>query len=397
MHEPNLETIDEREAPLHMPLLVIGAGPYGLATAAYAKRAGIEELVVGKPMAFWHESMPTGMFLRSGPDWHLDAAGKHTLRAYLKERGIEPSEVDPLPVGLFIDYAEWFQKKAGVEVLPDLVRKLSKPNSHFEATLESGRRVTATTVVAAPGITHFAVIPEWVKQCLSPERWSHTCHLVRLYKLRGKRCLIVGGRQSAFEWGALLAEEGAEEIHIVYRHDPPAFSVSDWSFVDDLMELTLTVPGWFHNLPAEERETIAKRFWAEGRLKLEPWLTPRLDKPSVHRWPHASVTACQEAPDGEVKVELSNGTRLVVDYVILATGYKADMTKVPYLSGVIDRLKLTDGFPILDEHFQSSLEGLFITGFPATRDFGPFFGFVRGCPVAATLTIAGVTKALNHT
>ena len=396
MHEPNLESIDERDAPLHTPLLVIGAGPYGLATAAYAKRAGIEELVVGKPMAFWHESMPTGMFLRSGPNWHLDAAGKHTLMAYLEDRGIESSEVDPLPVGLFIDYAEWFQKKAGVEVLPDLVRKLSKPNSHFEATLESGRRVTARTVVAAPGITHFTVIPEWVQQCLSPERWSHTCHLVQLDKLRGKRCLIVGGRQSAFEWGALLAEGGAEEIHIVYRHDPPAFSVADWSFVDNLMELTLTVPSWFQNLPTEEREAIAKRFWAEGRLKLEPWLTPRLDKPSVHRWPHASVTACQEVSGREVEVELSNGTRLVVDYVILATGYKADMTKVPYLTGVIDRLELADGFPILDEHFQSSLEGLFITGFLATRDFGPFFGFVRGCTVAATLATAGLTKVLNQ-
>ena len=333
MHESNLEAIDEQEAPLHTPLLVIGAGPYGLATAAYAKRAGIEELVVGKPMAFWHESMPTGMFLRSGPNWHLDAAGKHTLMAYLEDRGIESSEVDPLPVGLFIDYAEWFQKKSGVKVLPDLVRKLSKPNSHFEATLESGRRVTARTVVAAPGTTHFTVIPEWVQQCLSPERWSHTCHLVQFDDLRGKRCLIIGGRQSAFERSALLADEDAEEVHIVYRHDTPAFSVSDWSFVDELMELTLTVPGWFHNLPAEEREAIGKRFWAEGRLKLEPWLTPRLDKPSVHSWPHASVTACREVPGGEVKVELSNGTRLVVDYVILATGYKADMMKVPYLSG----------------------------------------------------------------
>jgi hypothetical protein len=108
------------------------------------------------------------------------------------------------------------------------------------------------------------------------------------------------------------------------------------------------------------------------------------------------VIACQEVPGGVVKVELSNGTRLAVDYVILATGYKADMTKVPYLSGVIDRFKLTDGFPILDEHFQSSLEGLFITGFPATRDLGPFFGFVRGCPVAAALTTAGLTKVLNQ-
>jgi len=209
--------------------------------------------------------------------------------------------------------------------------------------------------------------------------------------------LIIGGRQSAFEWGALLADEGAEEVHIVYRHDTPAFSESDWSFVDELMNLTLKVPGWFHNLPANEREAIARRFWAEGRLKLEPWLTPRLDKPSVHRWPHASVAACREDPGGEINIELSGGTRLAVDYVILATGYKADITKVPYLAGVIDRLELADGFPILDEHFQSSLEGLFITGFLATRDFGPFLGFVRGCPVAATLITAGLTKVLNQT
>ena len=97
---------DDREIRAHVPLLVIGAGPYGLATAACAKRAGIEQIVIGKPMAFWRENMPTGMFLRSGPDWHLDAAGVHTFMAYLDERGIDPSEVDPIPVALFLDYVD---------------------------------------------------------------------------------------------------------------------------------------------------------------------------------------------------------------------------------------------------------------------------------------------------
>jgi threonine dehydrogenase-like Zn-dependent dehydrogenase len=40
-------TVGEREDRFHTPLLVIGAGPYGLATAACAKRAGIEVLLVG--------------------------------------------------------------------------------------------------------------------------------------------------------------------------------------------------------------------------------------------------------------------------------------------------------------------------------------------------------------
>jgi cation diffusion facilitator CzcD-associated flavoprotein CzcO len=251
-------------------------------------------------------------------------------------------------------------------------------------------------VVAAPGISHFTVIPEWVERSLSPGRWTHTCHLVRFDQLRGKRVLIVGGRQSAFEWAALLADGDAAEIHVVYRHYTPEFAASDWHFVDPLMDLTATVPGWFRNLPSEEREAIAKRFWAEGRLKLEPWLTPRLEKPSVHRWPNTSVTACEEVPDGEIEALLSTGERLAVDHVVLATGYKPDMREVPYLSGVIDRMELADGFPVLDDHFQSSVPGLFVTGFPATRDFGPFFGFVRGCPVAATLTTAGLAEALDR-
>src|SRR5215210_2325268 len=393
MHTSKPEAADDGQTRTHVPLLVIGAGPYGLATAGCAKRAGIEQLVVGKPMAFWRDNMPAGMFLRSGPDWHLDAAGVTTFLAYLEERGIDPSDVDPIPVALFLDYVDWFEEKAGIDVLPELVSELSKPDGRFEATLESGQSVTADVVVAAPGISNFTVVPEWVEQSLSPERWTHTCDLVRFDQLKGKRVLILGGRQSAFEWATLLADGDAEEIHVVYRHETPEFTASDWSFVDGLIDLTATVPGWFRHLSAEEQGAVTRRFWAEGRLKLEPWLTPRLDKPSVHRWPLASVTTCRELSD-RIEVGLSDGTRLVVDHVVLATGYKPDMREVPYLSGVVDNMELADGFPVLDEHFQSSVPGLFVTGFPATRDFGPFFGFVRGCPVAATLTTAGLKEAL---
>ena len=57
------------------------------------------------------------------------------------------------------------------------------------------------------------------------------------------------------------------------------------------------------------------------------------------------------------------------------------------ICGVLDSVALADGFPMLDEHFQTTLDGLYITGYSATRDFGPFFGFVKGSPAAATLIV----------
>src|SRR5579864_8530895 len=53
-------------------LLIIGAGPYGLSAAAYAKHLGIDYAIAGKPMEFWRTRMPKGMLLRSGSTWQLD-------------------------------------------------------------------------------------------------------------------------------------------------------------------------------------------------------------------------------------------------------------------------------------------------------------------------------------
>ena len=50
--------------------------------------------------------------------------------------------------------------------------------------------------------------------------------------------------------------------------------------------------------------------------------------------------------------------------------------------GVGDR-----GLPRLVRGFETSLTGLFMTGFVSTRDFGPFFGFTKGCPAAGRIAV----------
>jgi FAD-dependent urate hydroxylase len=367
-------------------LLVIGAGPYALSTAALAREHGIDTVTVGRPMGFWRRHMPTGMLLRSGPDWHLDARGVHTLEAYLEERAIDPADVDPLPIGLFLDYAEWFRRAKGIGVREDLVVDLTKPDDRFEAVLESGERIGADAVVAAPGIRNFTNLPAWANS-VPAERAAHTCDLVRFEDLSGARVMIVGGRQSAYEWAALLLEHGAARVDLVHRHDVPRFERVSWRFVDAYMETTLRVPGWWRSLPKAEQDAITRRFWEVGRLTLEYWLTPRLASPAIHRWPGTEVVRAEPTAAGDLTVRLSNGDDLHVDQVIFACGYRADLARVPYLAGVLDRVEVADGFPALDDAFGTSLPGLYLPGFAATRDFGPFFGFVKGTSAAATLIV----------
>ena len=84
---------------------------------------------------------------------------------------------------------------------------------------------------------------------------------------------------------------------------------------------------------------------------------------------------------------LTDGDELTVDRVVFASGYRAELGSVPYLAGVVDRVSVTDGFPDLSPGFETTLPGLYVTGFASTRDFGPFYGFTKGCPSSGRLVV----------
>src|SRR3954454_5580427 len=212
-------------------LLVIGPGPYGLAVSAHARHHGIDTITLGTSMGFWRDHMPAGMFLRSGPDWHLDVAGEHTFEAFLVERDMVPADVDPIPISVYLDYSDWFASEKGLAVDDVPGERLTRADDRCVAELEDGEAIEVDAVVAAPGIARFAVLPLWAT-ALPSHRWAHTVDLVAFDQLSGSRCLIVGGRQSAYEWAALLCDHGAERIDVVHRQDVPRFAPADWSFVD---------------------------------------------------------------------------------------------------------------------------------------------------------------------
>lgn len=373
----------------HLPLLIIGAGPYGLALAAYAKQKNIEYKVLGKMMDFWKSNMPNGMLLRSACDWHYDPCDQDTFERYLETKNLKPVDVEPIALDVYLGYVEWFVKQKELEILPTWVEQLNYvpgTSPFFEAVLQDGRTLTTKNVVLALGFRYFKNVPEPYSALFPPGRFAHTCDLVDLAPLKGKRLLIIGGRQSAFEWAALLNEAGAETVNLSYRHPTPAFQPSDWSWVNPIVEAIVDNPSWFRRLTEEEKAQVNQRLWAEGRLKLEPWLGARIAKAEIKIFPESHITGCRELSNYELEVSL-NGTTVVVDQIILATGYKVNIEKVPLLTrgNILARLETRNGFPALDEHFQSNLPGLFFTSMCATQDFGPFFAFTAGVRASAKL------------
>jgi len=374
---------------LETDLLIIGAGPFGLAIAAQAAHAEIDYLIVGKPMEFWRGHMPKGMYLRSACDWHLDPQNKDTIEKFLETLGKTSHDVEPLSLDFYLSYVDWFQQQKNIQPLPVYIRQLdhSSANNTFIATTVDAGTIRARRVALAPGFKHFTNVPDDLKNRLPAGRFLHTCEFADFSNSAGQRYLIIGGRQSAYEWAALLVEAGAAAIHVAHRHESPAFEEADWSWVNTLVDNMIENPNWFRNLSQQEKDQVAHRLWAEGRLKLEPWLGPRLQNDRVHVWPRTEVVSCSEQEDGALQVKLNNGETVVVGQIILATGYKVNIAQLPVLASgnILAALKTRNGFPELDDHFETSVPGLFITSMPAAQDFGPFFGFTIAVRASAQL------------
>lgn len=367
--------------------------------------------------------MPRGMFLRSACDWHYDPFDEDTIERWVETQGLRPRDVEPLALDFYLGYPEWFRKQKGIEVHPARVARLDHvddgagagpppegprpegprpagprtPSSpvRFRATLQNGGAITATHVALALGFASFANVPEPFAGMFPPGRLAHTCDLVDFSTLRGRRVLILGGRQSAFEFGALIHEEGAEAVHISHRHPTPAFTTSDWSWVNPLVDAMAENPRWFRDLGPADREDLTRRQWAEGRMKLEPWLAARIEKDSIHLHPESTPTECAVRDDGALDVTLSTGARVRADQVLLATGYQVDVARIPMLASgnILSRLETRNRYPSLDEAMQSNLPGLHFTSMCATQDFSPFFGFTVAVRTSARLIGDAVRRA----
>ena len=381
-----------------LDVIIIGAGPYGLAASAHLREAGANVRVLGSPMSFWIRQMPKGMFLRSPYDAsHIgDPSGMLALDAFERAQGRRLER--PIPLSDFIAYGRWFQERGAPDVDPRHVAlvDLDAEGSGFNVTVEDGERIESRRIVVAAGISAFASRPATFDD-ISPELATHSSEHDDLSRFAGRRVAVIGGGQSAMESAALLHECGADvevitrapSMHWVGRAPRGGligrllFDRTDVgpAFISHLV----AHPMLLRRLPPAIQRESTRRALAPGASL---WLGPRLNDVKISF--RTRVIAATRR-DGQCELRLDDATARTFDHVILATGYRVDLRRYSFLSPtLLARVRCVSGLPVLGDGLESSVRGLHFLGAPAMHSFGPLLRFVAGTTFAARELARGV-------
>lgn len=385
------------------PVAVIGAGPFGLSTAAHLRARGIPVRVFGEPMVSWRAHMPEGMLLKSTPAAsNIDAPQPgHNLVDYCDAAGIRRlvTDEDIVPVETFVAYGEWFRQK----LVPDLerVRVVSvdrRGSGGFELKLDSGELFTARAVVVATGLSGLAHLPPELASA-APDGptptgpVSHSSQLHDLSRFSGKELIVVGAGQSALETAALAAEAGAQVRVVARGKGSVAFGAPPWAQPRlrpespfgrawSLWALSY-YPHPYRHLPPQARHFLVRRVLGPlGAWWLRERFEGKVQVSEVSRIVRSGSAGGQ--PSLAVQTLDGRVEELSADHVVAATGYRVDLAAMDFLGHELrTELAVSRGTPKLGAGFRSSVPGLYFTGLPAAASYGPVMRFVCGTEFAS--------------
>jgi thioredoxin reductase (NADPH) len=295
-------------------VLVVGAGPAGLATAIAAAQSGLDYVVVEKGAlvnSLLH--YPTEMVFFTTPEL-MEIGGMPFVSPYDKPTRLEALRyyrrvTDAFKLNVFFD--ETVKAITREEGIPDSV-------GSFAVDLHSSRRirrsVRARTVVIATGAYDFP------NRCELPgEDLPHVSHYyTQPHPFFRKRVVVVGGKNSAAEAALDLYRAGAM-VTLVHRRPVLGDSIKYWVKPDIENRIT--------------EGTIAARFNTSVR-EIRP-TTVVVERDGIH----------EEIP---------------ADAVFLLTGYRSDTTLLR--NAGIDIDPQTCG-PVFDPNtFETNVEGLYVAG-----------------------------------
>lgn len=381
---------------------VVGAGPFGLSAAASLPQHDV--LVFGEPMQTWSTTMPSDMLLRSAwSETSLAAPGDAgSIVEWAKREGIDRQ--GPIPLSVFLAYAEWFRQTFVKELDVSNVARLERENDVFAVRTTAGDLVHARTVVIAVGVIPFSYAPPPLAE-LGDARVRFAIDVDEYEPLAGRRVLVVGGGQAALEGAGLAARAGAH-VELVNRStvrwfpdrepDRPRSPLGQRlyrlaypavGYGPPVLNRFALHPDLFAALPGAAQQRLSQRMLRPGG---SPWLR-QLVEGRVRFTEHRTVAQVAPLTD-HLAVTLSDGTTREVDEIIVATGYRCDLGKLAFLADDVTRaIRTEQGWPMLDRYFRTSDQRVYFVGYPAERRFGPVARFVLG----ARFTVDRIAGAID--
>jgi hypothetical protein len=381
-----------------LDVAIVGAGPYGLSVAAHLR--GCDVRLFGPPMHTWLRHMPRGMHLKSdGFASNLyDPRSAWTLRAYCREQGLPYADTgEPVPLETFSSYGCWFASKPELDLDERSIAAVERTKGGFLVRTDDDAEFEAAKVVVAAGISHFARTPVEFAH-LPTTLVSHSFAHHDLSAFAGRDVTVLGAGSSALDLAMLLGEAGAvtrvlarAPSCVFHRSDriprplaarlrrPRSALGSGWSSL-----AYAEAPSLFRFLPARIRLRLVQRALgpaAPGRVRERlvagevPLLTGRrvIDASVIG---HKLILRLAGGDEAESEIE--------TDHLVAATGYRADVQRLPFLTGsLMTEIRTVAGSPVLNDRFESSVPGLHFVGLAAANTFGPVQRFAYGAKFAA--------------
>jgi cation diffusion facilitator CzcD-associated flavoprotein CzcO len=320
-------------------VLVVGAGPAGLAVAACLRRRKIDVLVVDRGNAV-------------GDSWRAryDRLHLHTPRI---QSGLPGLRI-PRRFGRWVardDVAGYLRLYADHHVIRPRfgvqVHRLERDGTSWKAETD-GAPLQARQVVLACGYNREPALPSWPGQDSFRGTVVHASAYTSPEPFRGGDVLVVGAGNTGAEIAADLAEAGAASVRLAVRTPPNVIPRQVGPVPTTLLGITLDyLPAWLsdplnrqlqrrfigdltqYGLPAATQGVVAQ-MRATG-------VTPTIDVGLVRELRAGRVTpvAALARFDHDTAV-LADGTRLMPDAVIAATGYATALEPMVGHLGVLD-------------------------------------------------------------
>lgn len=338
VHDDEEPTMNSENRPARYPVVVLGAGPAGLAASAALRTRDVPSVVLER-----------NEHVASTWRGHYDRLHLHTVRwlSHLPGYPIPRAEGPWVARDGVIRYLERYAEHHHLDIRTGIEVSRIDRDDHGWVLRSPQGDVHADAVVVATGYNHTPLLPDW------PGREEFTGELVHAstYRTgaayRGRDVLVVGTGNTGAEIAVDLSEQGAARVRLAVRTPPHILRRDQFGFptaavgmllryvppriADVIAEPVrrLSVPNLSHKGLPDPGKGVYTRV-SRGEIPiLDVGLVDAILADKVE--PVAAVTGFDGA-----KVLLADGSAINPDAVVAATGYRRGLESLVGHLGVLD-------------------------------------------------------------